>query len=132
MIMKIWSMCSFCIFVESIKNGWLDRHIFFFIIMALSSYIHCVFSKKCNEKKSYMKLLCDQKVISVYWIKMVGVLCGVVANVLDWNIIVRFELEFHYWIHFSINTFGKCMNRLIPHSHGLNSIPTVIQKCLWH
>ena len=38
-------------------------------------------------------------------------LCGVLANVLDCDILVsEFELPSRYYVHFQINTLGKDMN----------------------
>ena len=40
---------------------------------------------------------------------------GVVANVLDCDIIVsEFEIQSRYYVHFQINTLRKGMNLLIP------------------
>ena len=39
---------------------------------------------------------------------------GVVANVLDYDIIVReFKTKMRYNVHFRTDTFGKCINFLI-------------------
>ena len=39
--------------------------------------------------------------------------CGVVADMLDcYIIVIKFELESHYTVHFEINTFGKGKNPL--------------------
>ena len=58
-------------------------------------------------------------------------LCGgsphcVVANVLDCNIIViEFEFQLHYYVHFWTNTFEKGMNSLIPSNYRLKSTTSV-------
>ena len=45
--------------------------------------------------------------------------CGVVANVVDCEIIViEFELQLRYYLHFPINSFGKNMNSIIPLAIG--------------
>ena len=49
--------------------------------------------------------------------------CGVVAKVLDYDMVVS-EIKLHsrYYVHFRIVTHRKCMKLLIP---WLNSIPIV-------
>ena len=45
--------------------------------------------------------------------------CGVVGNMLDYNIIVSvFKLQLCYYINFCTNTLGKGMNHLIPSAMG--------------
>ena len=45
--------------------------------------------------------------------------CGVVANVLDYDIVVNnVELQLPYYIHFRINTLRKGLNTLIPLAMG--------------
>ena len=40
--------------------------------------------------------------------------CGVVANILDCDIIVSvFDLQMYYYVHFQTNTFVKDMNSFI-------------------
>ena len=57
---------------------------------------------------------------------------GVVANVLDCNIVVsRFEFQLCYYIQFRFNTFGKSMNFVISTSYRLNCTTAVLsQRCL--
>ena len=44
---------------------------------------------------------------------------GVVANVLDCNIVVNeFELQSRYFVYFPTNTLGKDMNHLSPPTNG--------------
>ena len=44
---------------------------------------------------------------------------GVVANVLDCNIVVsEFELQSRYYVHFHTNTITKSMNFLVPSDMG--------------
>ena len=54
--------------------------------------------------------------------------CGVLANVLDCDIIVsEIELQSCYYIRFQTNTVGKSMNPFIPPSnYGLNNTTIVI------
>ena len=48
--------------------------------------------------------------------KYLGSLCGVMAKVLDCDIIVSgFELQSRYCVHFRTNTLEKGMNSHIPH-----------------
>ena len=48
-----------------------------------------------------------------------GNLRGVVANVLDLDIVVsEFELQFGYIVYFRTNTLWKGMNSLIPSAKG--------------
>ena len=55
--------------------------------------------------------------------------CNIVANVLDYNILVtEFEFQSRYYIQFWSNILGKGMNPFIPH-YMLNSITIVLQ--LW-
>ena len=52
--------------------------------------------------------------------------CGVVANVLNCNIIVRqFELQSRYNVHFRTNTLEKVLIHNLS-SHGLRSITTFL------
>ena len=45
---------------------------------------------------------------------LAAVLCGIVANMLDYEIVVnKFIPQLHYSIHFLTNTLGKGMNPLI-------------------
>ena len=49
----------------------------------------------------------------------VWTLCGVVANVLNYDIVLsEFELQSRYNIRFRINTLGKGMTSLIPSAMG--------------
>ena len=46
---------------------------------------------------------------------MGGNLRGVVANVLDRDIVVsEFDLHLCFWVHFQTNINGKCMKPFIP------------------
>ena len=50
--------------------------------------------------------------------------CGVVANVLDWDILVsKFELRLHHNVHFRTDTHKKkgIITRIFLPNHGLNS-----------
>ena len=54
---------------------------------------------------------------------------GVVANMLDCNIIVsEFKLQLHYYVYFQTNTLGEGMKLLILPSYSLKSTTTVL---LW-
>ena len=56
--------------------------------------------------------------------------CGVVANVLDCDIVVcEFEHQSCYWIHFRTNTTGKGMNHpSYPTRCGLHTNSYVLRK----
>ena len=59
---------------------------------------------------------------------------GVVANVLDFDIVViEFELQSHYYVHFQIHTVRKGMNNLIHYIFVLNSTTTVLlEGWIWY
>ena len=63
-----------------------------------------------------------------------GSLCGVVANVLDCNIVVsEFKLKSHYCVDFKINTHGKDIKPSYTPSYMLNSTTTVqLKGWIWH
>ena len=55
-----------------------------------------------------------------------GSLHGVVANVMDCDIVVSdFDLQSCCYVHFRTNTLGKGMNSLIP-NYGLNNTITIL------
>ena len=54
--------------------------------------------------------------------------CGVLVYVLDCNILViEFELQLPYNIHFWTNALGKRYEAPHPHSYVLNNIVSVLQ-----
>ena len=67
-------------------------------------------------------------------IQLEGSLHGVVANMLDCNIVVsEFELQFRNYVYFWTNTFGKGINLLVTLHYELSSTSTIlIQGLLWH
>ena len=60
---------------------------------------------------------------------------GVMVKALDCGIVVsEFELQFHYYLDFHMNTLGKGMNpHPYPPSYGLKSTTTVLlEEWIWH
>ena len=56
-------------------------------------------------------------------INSLGSPCGVVANALNRDIVIReFKQQSRYYVHFRINSIGKGMDPLIPFT-------TVLQRC---
>ena len=56
-----------------------------------------------------------------------GCTCGVMVKAMDCGIVVsEFVLQSRYYVHFRVNTLGKCMNHPYPSSYGLNSATTVL------
>ena len=83
------------------------------------------------EIKLYPVAMDVQKIVKPKILK--GNLAGVVANVLDCDIVVtEFEVESRCYVHFQINILAECMNSF-QSMYGLNSTTTIILLgWLWH
>ena len=61
---------------------------------------------------------------------LLQILCGVVAELLDYDMVVsEFELKSRYYVHFRTNNLLEGMNTQIPQS---NNAIAVLQEWLWY
>ena len=75
-----------------------------------------------TSNSSLISCYCLSRINSYFLLLLVGTPYGIVANILDFDIVVsNFRLHSHYYVHFWTHTLRKSMNVLIPSSYRLNS-----------